>query len=178
MCLCTFIREMGEVKLPDSSIKGLRKYSLELWLKAWVLLYQEDATCCCLHCCELFTQCLLPANVYIAQEQFARGFQQPQPVFRCFFLIAHEAPSPAWRGCWDEGTGHPAASGRAADVPVAPALGFSGRKVFSTKPLQNLLWCRQEENTASFLSLWSISTLVSLAVVLLPARDNSGATID
>lgn len=30
MCMCTFIREMGEVKPSDSSIKGLRKYSLEL----------------------------------------------------------------------------------------------------------------------------------------------------
>lgn len=30
MCMCTFIREMGEVKPSDSSIKGLRKYRLEL----------------------------------------------------------------------------------------------------------------------------------------------------
>lgn len=30
VCACAFIREMGEVKLFGSLIKGLRKYSLEL----------------------------------------------------------------------------------------------------------------------------------------------------
>jgi len=88
-----FIRELGAVKSSDSSVKGLRKYSLELGLKAWVLLYQENSTCCSLHCCELFTWCLLPASVYISQEQLTQCFQQQEPASRCCFWLPARCPA-------------------------------------------------------------------------------------
>lgn len=54
-----------------------------------MLLYQENVTCCCLHCCEIFTQCLLPASVYISQEQLAQRELASHP---CFWLLVGTQP--------------------------------------------------------------------------------------
>lgn len=70
--------------------------------------------------------------------------------------------------------GLPAASGRAADGPVSPAVAFSGGAVFCPKSFWGSQ-CEQEENTSFFLSFCCPSTFACSAVVLLSAGDNSGA---